>query len=370
MGFYIRKSVSVGPLRFNLSKSGIGVSGGIKGFRVGSGPRGTYVHAGRGGLYYRQYLFTHPHSHAPMRPTPPEPSPETAPQAYGEAVAISSAPASEINDSSAATLLDEIRTKHRTVAYAPFVGIASMVVVIAAWSNSAVAGAILLLLAIGAIVAASMHDQQRRAVVVMYDLDGENEASFKALYDGLMRLRSCAALWSVMTQQSNSDYKHNAGATSLLTRKPAVVRDGTVPFLKTNVAIPSLVLHSDTLYFFPDRIFITNGSGIGAVSYRDFQTSSRVGRFIEDGPVPPDATQVDSTWKYVNKNGSRDRRFANNRVLPILAYAEILFASQTGVRAYLQVSDQHGADGFLHALDVMRSVQHAASVGEPSALPS
>jgi hypothetical protein len=38
MGFYIRKSVSVGPFRFNLSKSGIGVSTGIMGFRVGSGP--------------------------------------------------------------------------------------------------------------------------------------------------------------------------------------------------------------------------------------------------------------------------------------------------------------------------------------------
>jgi hypothetical protein len=29
MGFYLRKSVSVGPLRFNLSKSGVGVSAGV-----------------------------------------------------------------------------------------------------------------------------------------------------------------------------------------------------------------------------------------------------------------------------------------------------------------------------------------------------
>ena len=37
MGFYLRKSVRVGPVRFNLSKSGIGMSTGIKGFRVGTG---------------------------------------------------------------------------------------------------------------------------------------------------------------------------------------------------------------------------------------------------------------------------------------------------------------------------------------------
>lgn len=56
MGFYIRKSFRAGPVRLNLSKSGLGISAGVKGLRVGSGPRGNYVHAGRGGLYYRKNL--------------------------------------------------------------------------------------------------------------------------------------------------------------------------------------------------------------------------------------------------------------------------------------------------------------------------
>ena len=55
MGFYLRKSVSVGPLRFNLSKSGIGISAGVKGFRVGAGPRGNYIH------------FEHPDNLIPFR---------------------------------------------------------------------------------------------------------------------------------------------------------------------------------------------------------------------------------------------------------------------------------------------------------------
>lgn len=55
MGFYLRKSKSLGPLRLNLSKSGLGFSVGTKGARVGVNSKGKkYVHAGRGGLYYRQ----------------------------------------------------------------------------------------------------------------------------------------------------------------------------------------------------------------------------------------------------------------------------------------------------------------------------
>jgi hypothetical protein len=61
MGFFLRKSLGkIGPVRFNLSKSGIGVSGGVRGARIGIGPRGTYLAGGRGGLYYRKYLNTGP----------------------------------------------------------------------------------------------------------------------------------------------------------------------------------------------------------------------------------------------------------------------------------------------------------------------
>jgi hypothetical protein len=56
MGFYIRKSKKIGPFKVNLSKSGVGLSVGVKGARIGTGPRGAYVHAGRNGLYYRRNI--------------------------------------------------------------------------------------------------------------------------------------------------------------------------------------------------------------------------------------------------------------------------------------------------------------------------
>ena len=61
MGFYLRKSVRVGLLKFNFSKSGVGVSTGIKGLRVGFGPRGNYVHASAAGFQYRTTLTPKAH---------------------------------------------------------------------------------------------------------------------------------------------------------------------------------------------------------------------------------------------------------------------------------------------------------------------
>lgn len=55
MAFYIRKSLRMGPVRLNVSKSGLGVSAGVRGARVGVNAKGkSYVHAGRHGAYYRK----------------------------------------------------------------------------------------------------------------------------------------------------------------------------------------------------------------------------------------------------------------------------------------------------------------------------
>ncbi|RZS94883.1 DUF4236 domain-containing protein [Cecembia calidifontis] len=57
MGFYLRKGFNFGPLRVNLSKSGLGISAGVTGARIGINSQGrTYVHGGRHGLYYRKNL--------------------------------------------------------------------------------------------------------------------------------------------------------------------------------------------------------------------------------------------------------------------------------------------------------------------------
>jgi len=57
MGWFIRKAIRLGPLRLNLSRSGLGASVGVKGLRIGQDAHGhPYVFGGRGGLYFRERL--------------------------------------------------------------------------------------------------------------------------------------------------------------------------------------------------------------------------------------------------------------------------------------------------------------------------
>ena len=56
MGWSWRRSSSFGPFRLNFSKSGMGISAGVRGARLSVGPRGTYVNVGAGGFRYSHRL--------------------------------------------------------------------------------------------------------------------------------------------------------------------------------------------------------------------------------------------------------------------------------------------------------------------------
>ena len=73
-------------------------------------------------------------------------------------------------------------------------------------------------------------------------------------------------------------------------------------------------------------------------------------RFIEDGLVPLDAEVVDHTWHFVNKEGGPDKRFSNNRQLPIVLYEQVHFKSTTGLNEVINLSKRGTSQAFSNAL--------------------
>ena len=118
-------------------------------------------------------------------------------------------------------------------------------------------------------------------------------------------------------------------------------RNGTkVPFpFTSNAKAVAFKSGKETLLFLPDKLFIIQGSKIGALNYSDVTTSVHGQRFVEREAVPSDAQIVDYTWQYVNKSGGPDKRFQNNRKLPICLYGEMEIRSANGVNTDIMFSN-------------------------------
>lgn len=355
MGFYLRKSISVGPLRFNLSKSGIGLSAGVKGLRFGVGPRGNYVHMGRGGLYYRATLPSSTLSNRPPSQPDLSPSPQVPPGTHAPLEEIESADVSQIVDSSSRELLDELNRKRARMRLWPVIAIVSVVVLGVGVSSNWPTWLLAVLLVAGSVGTYIAHgrDVLEKTVVLFYDFDSHMEAAYAQLHSAASQLANCAAAWHIEASGKVHDRKYHAGASDLVRRKGTSIQNAEPPYVKTNIETFAVGVGRQTLHFFPDRVLVYDTNGVGAVGYPELRVEVSATRFIESDSVPRDAEVVDRTWKYVNKSGGPDRRFKDNKELPVCRYEEIALSSSSGLNEILQLSRCGSGSDFAEAISLL-----------------
>ncbi len=69
-------------------------------------------------------------------------------------------------------------------------------------------------------------------------------------------------------------------------------------------------------------------------------------KMATDKTIPSDAKIVGSVWEKSNKDGSPDRRFANNRQIPVAFYADLSFTTEQGLNERFQFSNVERAERF------------------------
>ena len=248
----------MGPVRLNFSKSGIGVSAGVKGARISASPRGTFVQVGAGGFYYRQRIDgggrrqSSPHSFN-------DPQPAYIPSDH-TAHRIETADVSQLVESSCQEVLARV---NETAGKFPFAPLVAGTGLLCAWSSSS-----MIVLGIAALAAWFVHtkDKLRRTTPLFYELDDDSSQKFEAIARACQNLALTQRLWRIESKQNTDDWKRNAGAGSLITRSSATLSRKSPPFIATNVDVWELDLKNQKLFFLPDQVLVFQSGRYGAVS--------------------------------------------------------------------------------------------------------
>lgn len=370
MGFYVRKSIKAGPFRYNLSKSGVGVSVGVPGFRVGTGPRGNYIRAGKGGVYYRSTIggSRRQPAHLVSRPSyaaPQEPIGGSVPMED-----ITGVSASELVPTGADDLVSQLNEAGRRIPLAWAVLLGVIVLAIAAQGVGAI-----VLLAVGIPLVAWLYqrDRARRSVVAFYDVEDEHAQWFTKLVEVFEELGKMSDAWRVNASgrvQNTYQYKVNSGAREIVKRVGARRSLKGPKLLATNIAVPSLESGRQGLHFLPDRLLICDGKRFSDVDYGALSSGCSPQRFIESNRKPRDGQQVDTTWQYVNVKGGPDKRFKNNRKLPVMLYGEVDLSAPDGLHWLMQFSRAPLAEALARTLSAAPPIQKSAPTALDASLPT
>jgi hypothetical protein len=203
-------------------------------------------------------------------------------------------------------------------------------------------------------------DRKRKTVEIYYTLDDQIAELHSQFLQYFRELTSSKRIWQTLHVTLANDQKYHAGASQLVSRIPVVgVYGHKLPstLMKTNVSIPCIVLKNTELYFFPERLIVKRGNKFGAAFYKNISIEQSESNFIETDTLPSDALVVDHTWKYLNKSGGPDKRFSDNRRLPICRYSQYTFKSEGGLFEVIMTSKLSAMDGFSRFLGIIGEYQ-------------
>ena len=317
---------------------------------------------GRQGLYFRKTFSS--------KSRTKEPNAHVRESPYSEHVSnynlagvegfreIESASVQQMVDSSSKELLDEINSKRKKLEIFPLVFVVSVVAIlflvnskVPSWVTIAIFVLGLLLLAL-----AKYRDVMAKSVVIFYDLEDVAKDAYAKFHDEFDKLVACSKSWHVEASGKVTDPKYHAGASGVISRKDISFSKGKIPIIKTNVDVPKIPVGKQFLAFMPDRLLIFERKSVGAVSYNDLEIQVDEQPFVEDEHVPRDSQVIDYTWEYVNKKGGPDKRFADNRQIPIALYEKLYFMSRTGLNEIIQLSKTGVGEHFRASIEALAKV--------------
>lgn len=349
MGLTFSKSVRFGAVRFNFSGSGIGMSVGIPGLRIGTGPRGAYISGGVGGFRYRRSLNTIPRP-APARlqpasvvpvPTRDGPAPTIVSTQEHDTLSVL-----ELSDSDSDSLLQSMNEQRRKTPLWPFVAGAlfflwfPLTSATKTWPSAIHLGFALIFAAATGWV--YWRDKMRKLTVLFFEPDAATSEHFEGLCQALSTAAGMHKLKAIVSTSQYAERKYSAGAGEGVRFSSASLLLGQGPGVVANVQVPVVKTGRTTMAFYPDRVLAFQGNSVGAVSYNKLVVQEERMRFVESESVPRDANVVDRTWQYVNRNGGPDRRFKNNRQLPVCAYTQLNLSTASGLDIRLIGSRERG----------------------------
>ncbi len=370
MGFFFRKSASFGPLRLNLSKSGIGLSAGVKGFRITSSARGlNYYTVGGNGFYYRETLGKpHPHGN---RTVPGPVGSTTSPQDAGE---FATADPAQLIASSTERLINDLTDRsQRTNPALLLYGLAALGLIVGlsnAQSSSLIAFSWLLATLVGGLGSClHVRHNRERQTVLTYELDGPDSTGHGLAQQAITHLHGCQRMWRILDATETWDSRRNAGAGILITRSSATAGSVSIPHVNSNVPVAGILMGDTRLYFLPDVVLYYHSGRFGAIQYEDLRMVSGETRYIETEGVPSDSTQIGTTWRFARVDGGPDRRFNNNRPIPVLQYGTIQISAAQGLNIHLYASSPQKARLFVETMTQRCSYMSAPPNGQQNGRP-
>ncbi|NLJ95949.1 MAG: hypothetical protein GX321_02250 [Clostridiales bacterium] len=167
-----------------------------------------------------------------------------------------------------------------------------------------------------------------------------NHNDISSLWD---KLASSHKLWQItgIYELDDNGSKENGGIKVIYDRRPLKLSYKAPFYIRINTKVMQAKLGKITLVILPHYYIITNKSEVGIIVTSNIMITTKPCPYAELDDVPEDTEVIYSRWQYVNKDSSKDKRYKDNKKIPICNYGLIHLKSDKGFMIMILSSSYH-----------------------------
>lgn len=157
---------------------------------------------------------------------------------------------------------------------------------------------------------------------VGYHLASDTKEKLGNIKNAIEELQSSEKVWfyafEEIAEERQHSWKYHAGQSMKVSRLPAAFFNKKIPNVETNIKVQGIA-GKESIYFLPEKILLLREGKTNHISYENFKFSIDRIEYVEmENNLYQDSTIIGRRWRYINKNGGRDRRFKDNEELPVV----------------------------------------------------
>lgn len=330
MGIRFRKSINCGIFRINLSKSGIGYSYGVKGYRkthkTGGGTRTTYSIPGTGISYVKD-------SKSNMH------TKSNTEQVQNNAELKEIDFVGDYAKSDKNCFVDKLNKLCRSNMILKVLQIIFIIGAAIGLIYSSIEKLMLILFAFGCVGAMVLCF--RFSIRLEYTFkDEESKKTYFTIQEKMHKMVNVDKLQLLASINENKNLKNNAAVSA--TAEPIDIKIGTkaIQYLKNDLDVQCFYLKKKSaIVFLPDCLAVLKNNKWHAFNYHkiDVQfTDSTVALFNE---IPNDTAVVGYSYEHINKDGTKDKRYKDNRKTTLCKFGTLGLSNDDGLQIIITCSN-------------------------------
>lgn len=197
-------------------------------------------------------------------------------------------------------------------------------------------------------------------ISVDFDMSTEVAGPHRAMQDCFGHMIRSNMSWRITHQQGIDRVRARSMSGEVLARVVTSFRRHADPLVRTSeapLAFEALGGRA-TAYVYPGFVLVISGAGceFALIDLTEIEIKAGYMHFTETESVPGDSVLTAKVWAKSNRNGSRDRRFASNRELPVMEYGDLTITSPGGLNEHYMVSRPQPVLGFAAAATELKRI--------------